>query len=130
LEKHYHTIKDIPIGRIFAEDRKRGERLAIEAAGIYPDYSKNRITDETLRLLLQLARESGLREHIDAMFRGRQALPYASLPSALRALPQLHPLVRCRTSPRAPPHIRISLTPIPLGNAYRSGPPPDVANDR
>jgi glucose-6-phosphate isomerase len=70
LEKHYHTIKDIPIGRLFAEDRERGERLAVEAAGIYLDYSKNRITKETLRLLLQLARESGLPEHIDAMFRG------------------------------------------------------------
>ena len=70
LEKHYHTIKDIPIGQLFAEDRERGERLAVEAAGIYLDYSKNRITDEALRLLLQLARESGLREHIDAMFRG------------------------------------------------------------
>jgi glucose-6-phosphate isomerase len=70
LEKHYHSIKDISIGRLFAEDRERGQRLAVEAAGIYLDYSKNRITDETVRLLLQLARESGLREHIDAMFRG------------------------------------------------------------
>jgi len=70
LEKHFHTIKDKPIGQLFAEDRERGERLAVEAAGIYLDYSKNRITDETLRLLLQLARESGLRERIDAMFRG------------------------------------------------------------
>jgi Phosphoglucose isomerase len=50
--------------------RRPNFRLAIEAAGIYLDYSKNRITDETLRLLLQLARESGLRDRIDAMFRG------------------------------------------------------------
>jgi glucose-6-phosphate isomerase len=70
LEKHYHEIKDVRLGQLFAEDRERGERLAVEAAGIYFDYSKNRITDETLRLLLELAREAGLREHIDAMFRG------------------------------------------------------------
>ena len=70
LEKHYHKIKDVHLRQLFAEDRERGERLAVEAAGIYFDYSKNRITDETLRLLLQLAQESGLRERIDAMFRG------------------------------------------------------------
>jgi glucose-6-phosphate isomerase len=94
LEKHYHSIKDIPIGRLFAEDRERGERLAVEVAGIYLDYSKNRITDETLRLLLQLARESGLREHIDAMFRGdkinvsRKTAPSFTSPCAHRgALP-------------------------------------------
>ena len=55
---------------LFADDPKRGERLTVEAAGLYLDYSKNRITDETLKLLLQLAEESGLRERIDAMFRG------------------------------------------------------------
>ncbi|MDT3672155.1 MAG: glucose-6-phosphate isomerase [Aromatoleum sp.] len=70
LEKHYRSIRDITIGRLFAEDRARGERLAVDAAGVYLDYSKNRITDETLELLLQLAHESGLRERIDAMFRG------------------------------------------------------------
>jgi glucose-6-phosphate isomerase len=70
LEKHYHKIKDVHLRQLFAEDRERGERLAIEAAGIYFDYSKNRITDDTLRLLLELAQESGLREHIDAMLRG------------------------------------------------------------
>src|SRR5207245_3100618 len=56
--------------RLFAEDPKRGERMSVEAAGIYLDYSKNRVTDETLKLLLQLAQESGLEERIDAMFRG------------------------------------------------------------
>ncbi len=70
MEKHYRSIRDITIGRLFAEDRARGERLAVDAAGVYLDYSKNRITDETLELLLQLAHESGLRERIDAMFRG------------------------------------------------------------
>src|SRR5215471_17068335 len=70
LERHYEEIRHLHLRQLFAEDRERGERLAVEAAGIYLDYSKNRITDETLRLLLQLARESGLRERIDAMFRG------------------------------------------------------------
>jgi glucose-6-phosphate isomerase len=70
LQKHYHDIEGLHLRQLFAEDRMRGERLAAEAAGIYLDYSKNRITDETLRLLLQLAHESGLRERIDAMFRG------------------------------------------------------------
>jgi glucose-6-phosphate isomerase len=70
LEQHYRTVKDIHLRQLFAEDRKRGDRLAIEASGIYLDYSKNRITDETLTLLLRLAEESGLRDRIEAMFRG------------------------------------------------------------
>src|SRR5690242_8770557 len=70
LEKHYQKAKDLNLRQLFAEDRKRGERLTVDAVGVYLDYSKNRITDETLRLLLQLAQESGLRERIDAMFRG------------------------------------------------------------
>ena len=70
LEKHYQKLKAVHLRQLFADDRERGESLAIEAAGLYLDYSKNRITDETLRLLLQLARESGLRDRIDAMFRG------------------------------------------------------------
>jgi glucose-6-phosphate isomerase len=70
LERHYQTVKDVHLRQLFAGDRKRGDRLAVEAAGIYLDYSKNRITDETLTLLLQLAEESGLRERINAMFRG------------------------------------------------------------
>jgi glucose-6-phosphate isomerase len=70
LEKHHQKMAGLHLRQLFAEDRRRGERLAVEAAGIYLDYSKNRITDETLELLLQLARESGLRDRIDAMFRG------------------------------------------------------------
>jgi len=70
LEKHYQKLKAVHLHKLFADDRERGARLAIEAVGLYLDYSKNRITDETLRLLLQLAHESGLRERIDAMFRG------------------------------------------------------------
>src|SRR5205085_7178947 len=70
LKKHHNEIEGLHLRQLFAEDPKRGERLAVEAGGIYFDYSKNRITDETLRLLLQLAEESGLRDNIDAMFRG------------------------------------------------------------
>ncbi len=70
LEKHHAEMEGLHLRQVFADDDKRGERLTVEAAGIYLDYSKNRITDETLRLLLQLAQESGLRERIDTMFRG------------------------------------------------------------
>jgi len=70
LKTHHQKMKRVHLRQLFAKDRQRGERLAVAAAGIYFDYSKNRITDETLGLLFQLARESGLREHIDAMFRG------------------------------------------------------------
>jgi len=72
LERHYQKIKDWHLRQLFADDRERGERIAVEAVGIYLDYSKNRITDETAKLLLQLAQEAGLRERIDAMFRGEK----------------------------------------------------------
>ena len=72
LEAHYKTVRELHLRELFADDPKRGERMATEAAGLYLDYSKNRITDETLKLLLQLAEESGLRERIDAMFRGEK----------------------------------------------------------
>jgi glucose-6-phosphate isomerase len=70
LEQHYQNLKPVHLRQLFADDRRRGERFAIEAAGVYLDYSKNRITKETLELLLQLAHESRLRDRIDAMFRG------------------------------------------------------------
>jgi glucose-6-phosphate isomerase len=70
LEAHYKSMHDLSLRQLFAKDPTRGERLTLDAVGIYYDYSKNRITDETLKLLLQLADESGLRERIDAMFRG------------------------------------------------------------
>ena len=59
LEKHYQKLKSVHLLQLFADDRDRGERLALEAAGVYLDYSKNRITDETLRLLLRLAQRVG-----------------------------------------------------------------------
>src|SRR5690242_16546838 len=72
LEAHYQQIKDAHLRRLFADDPNRGERLALDAVGIYFDYSKNRVTDETLRLLLRLAEECGLRQRIDAMFKGER----------------------------------------------------------
>jgi glucose-6-phosphate isomerase len=70
LAAHYQQIKDTHLRRLFAEDPGRGKRLTAEGAGLYLDYSKNRITDETVRLLLQLAQERGVAERRDAMFRG------------------------------------------------------------
>jgi glucose-6-phosphate isomerase len=72
LEAHAVTNRTLHLRDLFAQDPTRGERLKLEAAGIYFDYSKNRITDETVALLLQLAAESGLRSRIDAMFRGEK----------------------------------------------------------
>jgi glucose-6-phosphate isomerase len=70
LEAHHEKIRPLHLRTLFAEDATRGERLTAEAVGLYLDYSKNRVTDETLALLRRLAEESGLRERIDAMFRG------------------------------------------------------------
>ncbi|MGB8063542.1 MAG: glucose-6-phosphate isomerase [Candidatus Sulfotelmatobacter sp.] len=72
LASHYKTVSKLHLRQLFADDPKRGERLAAEAVGLYLDYSKNRVTDETLQLLLQLAEESGLRARIDAMFHGEK----------------------------------------------------------
>ena len=70
LQRHYEEIAGRHLRDLFAEDPGRGERLTAEAAGIYLDYSKNRVTDETMRLLVELAAESGVPERRDAMFRG------------------------------------------------------------
>ncbi len=72
LAAHYKQARTWHLRELFAEDPKRGERLTAEAVGLYLDYSKHRITDETLNLLLQLPEESGLRDRIDAMFRGEK----------------------------------------------------------
>jgi glucose-6-phosphate isomerase len=72
LAAHYEKIRGVHLRTLFAQDPGRGERLTLEAAGIYLDYSKHRITDETVRLLLRLAEEAGLRARIDAMFRGEK----------------------------------------------------------
>ena len=70
LKRHYDEISGQHLRELFAGDPGRGERLCAEAAGLYLDYSKNRITDETMRLLVALAEESGVAERRDAMFRG------------------------------------------------------------
>src|SRR5919197_731674 len=70
FQAHYETVRDVHLRTLFAEDPRRGERLAAEAVGLYLDYSKHRITDETIRLLVQLAEDCGVRARIDAMFRG------------------------------------------------------------
>ena len=72
LAAHYKTIKEVPLSKLFAEDPKRGQRLTVEAVGLFLDYSKNRITDETVKLLVQLAEESDLRGRIAAMFSGEK----------------------------------------------------------
>jgi glucose-6-phosphate isomerase len=72
LERHFEEIRHAHLRDLFAADTTRGERLSAEGAGIHLDYSKNRVTDETLHLLLQLAEESGLPERTEAMFRGDQ----------------------------------------------------------
>src|SRR5579871_2663712 len=70
LQRHYAEISGRHLRDLFAEDPGRGERLTAEAAGIYLDYSKNRVTDETMRLLIELAAESGVAQRRNAMFRG------------------------------------------------------------
>jgi glucose-6-phosphate isomerase len=72
LAAHYPKVRELHLRQLFADDPMRSERMTAEAIGIYFDYSKHRITDETLRLLLQLAEESGLRARIEAMFRGNK----------------------------------------------------------
>jgi glucose-6-phosphate isomerase len=70
LQAHYAQVHNLQLRQLFADDATRGERLAIEAVGLYLDYSKNRVTGDTLKLLFDLAKESGLRERLEAMFRG------------------------------------------------------------
>jgi glucose-6-phosphate isomerase len=88
LGAHYKEVHEVHLRQLFADDPKRGTRLTVEALGLYLDYSKNRITDETLKLLIKLAEESQLRERIDAMFRGEKinlTEKRAVLHTALRA---------------------------------------------
>ena len=72
LQDHYEAIRSRHLRDLFAHDPKRGERMTVEAAGVFLDYSKNRIDEESLRLLVALAEQSGLRERIEAMFRGEK----------------------------------------------------------
>ena len=88
LEVHYEKVRHLHLRQLFADDPKRGERYAVEGAGLHLDYSKNRITDETIPLLIQLAEECKLRAHIEAMFNGEKinaTEQRAVLHTALRA---------------------------------------------
>jgi glucose-6-phosphate isomerase len=72
LESHYTKVSKLHLRELFEEDPERGERMTAEAVGLFLDYSKNRITDETLKLLFQVAQEAGLQSRIDAMFHGEK----------------------------------------------------------
>src|SRR5436309_2672608 len=72
LQTHYKKVRELYLRDLFADDAKRGERMTAEAVGVFLDYSKNRITGETVKLLIELAEESGLRSRIDALFRGEK----------------------------------------------------------
>jgi len=88
LQTHYKTVRELHLRNLFADDPKRGERMTAEAVGLFLDYSKNRITGETVKLLIELAEESGLQSRIDAMFRGEKintTEQRAVLHTALRA---------------------------------------------
>ena len=119
LKKHHEEVRDVHLRTLFEEDPQRGERMAVEAVGLYLDYSKNRVTDETLKLLVSLAEQSGLRERIDAMFGGEKiniTENRAVLHVALRA-PKEASIVRRRRErgsqgPRRPrPHVRFCGSP-------------------
>ena len=72
LQSHYKKVRELHLRKLFADDPERGERMTAEAVGLFLDYSKNRITDETIKLLIELAEESGLQSRIGAMFRGEK----------------------------------------------------------
>jgi glucose-6-phosphate isomerase len=72
LQAHYKEIRELHLRNLFADDPQRGERMTAEAVGLFLDYSENRVTDETVKLLIELAEESGLRDRIDAMFQGEK----------------------------------------------------------
>src|SRR5439155_6043029 len=96
LAEHFEQVKDVHLRELFAADPRRGDHLAAEAVGLYLDYSKHRITDETLRLLVRLAAARGLRARIDAMYSGEKintTEDRAVLHVALRAPRDAHILV-------------------------------------
>src|ERR1700748_204401 len=72
LGSHYKEVSKLHLRQLFADDPKRGQRMALAAVGLYLDYSKDRVTDATIKLLLALAEQSGLRGRLDAMFSGEK----------------------------------------------------------
>ena len=114
LAAHHKTLAATHLRELFAADQTRGERLNAEAAGLYLDYSKNRVTDETLRLLLALAEECGLRARIEAMFRGdkiniteNRAVLHTALRAPRAARIIVDGLMWCRMCMRCWTHARV-----------------------
>ena len=122
LEAHYPKVRELDLRKLFADDAKRGERMTAEAVGIYFDYSKHRITEETVTLLLQLAEESGLRARINAMFCGERinvTEKRAVLHVALRAPKEQSIMV---DGENVVPHVHAVLDKMAgLSNRVRSG---------
>jgi glucose-6-phosphate isomerase len=122
LQVHFRKVRDMHLRNLFADDPARADRMAVEALGIFLDYSKNRITDETLKLLLQLAEESELCGRIDAMFRGEKinvTEQRAVLHVALRAPPGASILV---DGQNVVPHVHAVLYRMePFANRIRGG---------
>ncbi len=107
LQEHYQSIRHLHLGQLFSEDPRRGERFSAEAAGLYLDYSKNRITEKTIRLLTRLAAECGLGERINAMFRGEKI-------NKSEKRPVLHIALRSRADQRI---VTDGLNVVPLVHA-------------
>ena len=107
LQAHYKTIRETHLRTLFEQDSRRGERMTIEGAGLFLDYSKNRIIDQTIKLLLQLANVSCLRERIDAMFAySTVALTSVHLKSSPHDDPGQPPRLRPTPPPRPTPRGR------------------------
>jgi glucose-6-phosphate isomerase len=122
LRQHFDSTGDRHLRDLFAEDANRGRRLTVEGAGLYLDYSKNRVTDETVRLLLNLAEECGLRNRIDAMFSGQKiniTEDRAVLHTALRATPDTHIVVDGENVVPEVQHVLEKMT--AFANRVRSG---------
>ena len=122
LQSHFEKIRNVTLRTLFAEDAKRGERLSVEAAGLFLDYSKNRVTDETLKLLLNLANESGLRDGSTPCFAARKSTsPRTERCCTLRcARPETHPSSStARTS--CPKSTQCSIRWPTFANRVRSG---------
>ena len=133
LDAHALRVRGRHLRELFASDPARGERFALEAAGIYFDYSKHRVVDETMALLVRLAEESGLRSRIDAMFRGDRinvTEGRAVLHVALRAPPARPSSWTARTSSRACTPCSTGWPRSPIGCAAASGPGIPGANPR
>ena len=125
LQAHHAQIKDLHLRSLFAEPGKRGERMTAEGAGLFLDYSKNRVTDETLRLLIALANDAGVAERRDAMFRGekiniteKRAVLHVALRAAAR---NVRSWSTARTSCPASTPCSTAWPPSPPGCAAESG---------